>query len=81
MNDTYLETNSSKDKNRAKGYTNRSDTLKEELQLNSSQYWAAGGIVSTKNDLINYDKSLLSGEVLAKNEIEKKSASIVRLSH
>ena len=71
MNDTYLEDTNSEKNFKAKGYTNSNGELKSEISLNPSQYWAAGGIVSTKNDLIKWNKNLMSGIVLPKKEIDQ----------
>ena len=71
MNNTYLEDNTLSSALKAKGYTNITGELKYQAPLNPSQYWAAGGIVSTKNDLINFDKAVMDGNVLPKNEIKQ----------
>ena len=71
MDNTYLEDDTLSSASKAKGYTNITGELKYQLALNSSQYWAAGGIVSTKNDLIKFDKAMMDENVLPKNEIKQ----------
>ena len=75
MDDTYLEVNAGQNKLKAKGYTNINGDLKKEIELNPSQYWAAGGVVSTKNDLIKWDKALTSGLILPTREINEMMKS------
>ncbi len=71
LNNTYLDDNSSTVKLKSKGYISVNGQLKEETPLNPSQYWAAGGIVSTKADLIKWDESVINGKVLPINEINQ----------
>jgi len=71
MNNTYLESDSTQNTLNAKGYTKLNGELKEEIRLNPSQYWAAGGIISTKDDLIKWDKALIKGIILQKKEINQ----------
>jgi D-alanyl-D-alanine carboxypeptidase len=69
LNNTYLDDGSSIQK--TKGYTSIHGELKKELPLNPSQYWAAGGIISTKDDLIKWNEAIMSGKVLPLNEINQ----------
>lgn len=71
LNNTYLDDNSSTVKLKSKGYISVNGQLKEETPLIPSQYWAAGGIVSTKADLIKWDESVINGKVLPINVINQ----------
>ncbi len=64
LDHTYLDDSIKPDKPGTKGYRAVNDTLREEKLLNSSQYWAAGGIVTTKADLIKWDKAFMNGRIL-----------------
>jgi CubicO group peptidase (beta-lactamase class C family) len=65
MKHTYLEENIMGNRDKAKGYTLKNDHLAYQEPLDPSQYWAAGGIVSTKNDMLLYHKALISGRLLS----------------
>ena len=71
MDNTCLETTASNLTNKAKGYFLKDGKLEEVKNLNPSQYWAAGGIVSTINDLIKWNDALFSGGILPLKQIQK----------
>jgi D-alanyl-D-alanine carboxypeptidase len=71
MNHTYLDSTVLEAKLRAKGYTSSNSQLNEELHLDPSQYWAAGGIISTKEDMLKWNEALKRGSILPQNEIEQ----------
>ena len=64
MEHTYLDDGLATDLNKAKGYALQNGQLIYQPPLDPSQYWAAGGIVSTVNDLILYNKALKSGRIV-----------------
>ena len=68
MKNTYLETTHSNN-SKTRGYVVENDSLIEISPLDPSQYWAAGGIVSTLNDMIKWDNALGNGSILPSNEI------------
>lgn len=76
MHDTYLETNLAQINNKPKGYVKTNNELKEATLLNPSQYWAAGGIVSTKRDLIKWNIALAKGDVLPLNVLKQMMVTV-----
>lgn len=70
MKHTYLDEGSKANPDKAKGYTLQDDRLVYQEPLDPSQYWAAGGIVSTKNDMLLYYKGLTSGRLLPMNIVK-----------
>jgi D-alanyl-D-alanine carboxypeptidase len=71
MRSTYLDSSVLNDKLRSKGYTATNGQLKEEVHLDPSQYWAAGGIISTKEDMLKWNEALENGVILPQNEIKQ----------
>ena len=76
MKNTYLETSLSNDPIKAKGYTYEDYSLNEVKPLDPSQYWAAGGIVSTLNNMIKWNKALSSGTIVTLDEINQMMQSV-----
>ena len=70
MKNTYLDSTVSDGKLRAKGYISSNGQLKGEIHLNPSQYWAAGGIISTKEDILKWNEALKKDVLLPLNEIK-----------
>lgn len=71
MKNTFLDSSLVHPTSRAKGYTPVNGRLKPEIILDPSQYWAAGGIVSTKKDMLIWDEALKKGLVLPQHEINQ----------
>jgi len=71
MKDTYLEELNSNNRGKAQGYLARGDGFDVEKALNPTQYWAAGGIVTTGNDLSAFDIALAQGKLLPVAVVQK----------
>lgn len=71
MSNTYLDSAVLSSKLRAKGYISSNGQLKEEIYLNPSQYWAAGGIISNKEDMLKWNDAFKKGVLLPPNEIKQ----------
>ena len=71
MNHTYLDSSVTNSKLMTKGYTSSNSQLKEETHLDPSQYWAAGGIISTKKDMLKWNEAIRKGTILPPNEIKQ----------
>lgn len=71
MNNTYLQVNNDISVSKAKGYRSIEGKLKKEKHLDPSQYWAAGAVVSSINDMIIWDKALKNGSLLPVNVINQ----------
>lgn len=71
MNHTYLDSHVTHSNLRTKGYTSSNNQLKEESLLDPSQYWAAGGIISTKEDMLKWNEAIKKGTLLPPNEIKQ----------
>ncbi len=71
MRSTFLDDNSRSGKPKTKGYVAISGELKEVVPLDPSQYWAAGGIVTTKSDIILWNAALRNGSLLPVKEISQ----------
>ena len=69
MKRSFLDDNTVHGKSRIKGYITNNKELKEIAPLNSSQYWAAGAVVTTKADMIKWNTALRNGSILPVNEI------------
>lgn len=69
MNSTYLDDISNINTARAKGYGSVNGKLQEVKLLNPTQYWAAGGIVSTIGDMMKWNDALRTGKLLPVTEI------------
>ena len=64
MNSTYLDDISTTNTSSAKGYAVINGKIQEVKPLNSTQYWAAGGIVSTIGDMIKWNDAVRTGKIL-----------------
>lgn len=71
MTNTFLDDNTMQAKTRAKGYISEANDLKESPLIHPSQYWAAGGIITTKTDMIKWNSALSSGTILPAKEIRQ----------
>jgi CubicO group peptidase (beta-lactamase class C family) len=71
MNHTYLDSSVTGSKSRTKGYICSNNQLEEEIHLDPSQYWAAGGIISTKEDMLKWNEAIREGTILPLNEIRQ----------
>lgn len=71
MQATYLDEAAPKSEKRAKGYSIMNGKLQEVNLLNPSQYWAAGGIVSTLGDMMKWNEALQNGRLLPSTVIDQ----------
>ncbi len=71
MKNTFLNDKASKSLLKTKGYISVNGKLQEVMLLNPSQYWAAGGIVTTISDMIKWDDALSTGKLLPMKEVNQ----------
>lgn len=71
MKNTYLEDHSSLSSWKVRGYSHRAESLQAETLLDPLQYWAAGGIVTTLQDMIRWDEALTNGTMLSIEDVRR----------
>ncbi|MBS0029196.1 serine hydrolase [Chitinophaga sp. 22321] len=71
MKHSSFDTNNEIIVNRARGYEKEDDKYKNATFLSMSQPYAAGGILSTVEDMYKWNESLMSCKVISKTSLEK----------
>lgn len=75
MNNTYYDSHSMIIKNRASGYQKSENTFENASYLSMTQPYSAGSIISTVNDLLNWNKAVHSYKLVKKETLEKAFTS------
>ena len=71
MRNTYLEGASKTNRSIAIGYTSSGTKWNEKSDVDPTQYWAAGGVVTTLRDMMKWNDALMSEKLVSASSLKQ----------